>query len=90
MDVTTADGLALRGVEVAGRPALPVLLVFHGNASAASGTVAWLAPLVAAGHGVVAAEYRGYSGTPGRADETGLAADADAFLAHAKAIAGQR
>lgn len=88
--VTTADGLALTGVEAAGRPEKPVLLVFHGNASAASGTAAWLRPLLDAGYGLVAAEYREYSGNPGRASEVGLAADADAFFARAKALAGNR
>lgn len=88
--VTTGDGLRLAGVEVAGAADKPVLLVFHGNASAASGTVAWFAPLAAAGYGIVAAEYRGYSANPGRADERGLAADADAWLAHARALAGAR
>ena len=38
--VTTADGLTLTGVEATGRADRPVLLVFHGNASAASGTAA--------------------------------------------------
>ena len=38
----------------------------------------------------MAAEYRGYSGNPGRASEAGLAVDADAFFARAKALAGTR
>lgn len=38
----------------------------------------------------MAAEYRGYAGNPGRASEGGLAADADAFFARAKALAGGR
>lgn len=88
--VTTADGLTLAGIEVPGSPDKPVLLFFHGNASAASGTVAWFAPLVAQGYGIVAAEYRGYSANPGRADERGLAADADAWFARARAMAGTR
>ena len=86
--VKTADGLAITGAEVAAQPGKPTLLVFHGNASAATGTLAWFAPLVAQGYGVVAAEYRGYSGNPGRADESGLARDADAFYAEAKRLAG--
>jgi fermentation-respiration switch protein FrsA (DUF1100 family) len=86
--VTTTDGLALTGAEVAPQPGKPTLLVFHGNASSAIGTLDWFAPLVAAGYGVVAAEYRGYSGNPGRADEAGLARDADAFYAEARRVAG--
>lgn len=88
--VRTADGLLLGGVEVAGATDKPVLLVFHGNAGSADRSVAWFAPLVAEGYGIVAAEYRGYSANPGRPDAKGLAADADAFYARAKALAGTR
>lgn len=86
--VTTADGLSVTGAAVTAQPGKPTLLVFHGNASSADGTLAWFAPLIAQGYGVVAAEYRGYSGNPGRPDEAGLARDADAFYAAARAQAG--
>ncbi|HEY0412077.1 MAG TPA: alpha/beta fold hydrolase [Allosphingosinicella sp.] len=86
--VRTGDGLDLAGVEVPAREGMPTLLVFHGNGSGASGTMAWFAPLVARGYGVVAAEYRGYSGNPGEPDEAGLFADAEAFYAFAKLRAG--
>lgn len=86
--VTTADGVALKGIEVAPRDGKPTFLMFHGNGSAASRSVDWLAPLIAEGYGVVAAEYREYSGNPGRASEKGLAADADAFYARARAVTG--
>ena len=85
--VTTADKLAIVGAEVAAQPGKPTLLVFHGNASSAMSTLDWFAPLIAQGYGVVAAEYRGYSGNPGRADEAGLARDADAFYEEARRIA---
>jgi len=87
--VTTADALAITGAAVAAQPGKPTLLVFHGNGSSAMTTLAWLAPLTARGYGVVAAEYRGYSGNPGRADERGLAHDADAFYAEARRLAGR-
>lgn len=86
--VRTADGLTLEGVEIAPREGKPTFLVFHGNGSAATRTMQWLAPLIAEGYGVVAAEYREYSGNPGRASEKGLAADADAFYARARVVAG--
>ncbi|MET3762954.1 alpha/beta hydrolase [Sphingomonas sp. UYEF23] len=86
--LTTSDGLAITGAEIAPRPGQPTLLVFHGNASSAMGSLDWFAPLITAGYGVVAAEYRGYSGNPGRADEAGLGRDADAFYAEAKRLAG--
>jgi len=88
LTVQTADGLSLRGIEVPPRDGKPVLLIFHGNASSAMGSVTWFAPLIALGYGVVAAEYREYSGNPGKADEAGLAADADAFYARAHGLAG--
>jgi fermentation-respiration switch protein FrsA (DUF1100 family) len=86
--VQTADGLILKGAEIAPRDGKPTFLVFHGNGSAATRSMQWLAPLIAEGYGVVAAEYREYSGNPGRASETGLAADADAFFARARVVAG--
>jgi fermentation-respiration switch protein FrsA (DUF1100 family) len=86
--VRTTDGLSLKGIEIAPRNGKPTLLVFHGNASSAMGSVRWFAPLIAEGYGVVAAEYREYSGNPGKADEAGLAADADAFYARARSLAG--
>ncbi|GAA0303794.1 hypothetical protein GCM10009087_12080 [Sphingomonas oligophenolica] len=86
--VQTADGLALKGLEIAPRDGKPTLLVFHGNGSSAMRSMRWFAPLVAKGYGLVAAEYREYSGNPGTADEAGLAADADAFYARARLLAG--
>ncbi|PVM90151.1 alpha/beta hydrolase [Caulobacter endophyticus] len=86
--VKTEDGLALRGVEAPPREGKPTFLIFHGNGSSATNSVRWLAPLVAEGYGVVAAEYREYSGNPGRASEKGLAADADAFFDRARVVAG--
>ena len=87
-EVTTADGLKLKGIVVPARTGRPTLLLFHGNASSAATSIQWLRPLVEAGYGIVAAEYRGYSGNPGKPDEAGLAADADAFFALARAEAG--
>jgi fermentation-respiration switch protein FrsA (DUF1100 family) len=86
--VRTADGLTLKGVEIAPRDGKPTFLMFHGNAASAAGTMRWLAPLIADGYGVVAAEYREYSGNPGTANEAGLAADADAFYVRARTLAG--
>lgn len=88
--VTTSDGLRLAGLV---RPPVgdkPVLLFFHGNASSASGVMSWLKPVLDRGYGFVSAEYRGYSGNPGKPTQAGLARDADAFLAHARSLAGSR
>lgn len=86
--VRTADGLTLKGAEIAPRDGKPTFLVLHGNGSAATRSMTWLAPLIAEGYGVVAADYREYSGNPGKASEAGLAADADAFYARARVVAG--
>ena len=86
--VRTADGLTLKGIEIAPRDGKPTLLVLHGNGSNATRSVEWFAPLIAEGYGMVAADYREYSGNPGRASEAGLAADADAFYARARVVAG--
>ncbi|OYY88618.1 MAG: alpha/beta hydrolase [Sphingomonas sp. 28-66-16] len=88
VSVTTRDGLALKGIVRPARPGMPVLLVLHGNASSATGTIDWFAPARALGYGIVAAEYRGYSANPGRPDEAGLIADAEAFYALARQQAG--
>jgi fermentation-respiration switch protein FrsA (DUF1100 family) len=86
--VQTADGLSLKGIEIAPRDGKPTLLAFHGNGSSAMRSMEWYAPLIAEGYGIVAAEYREYSGNPGMASEAGLAADADAFYARARELAG--
>jgi fermentation-respiration switch protein FrsA (DUF1100 family) len=88
--VTTRDGLTLTGAAVPASGDHPTLLVFHGNAGSAAGTLKWFAPLIARGYGVVAAEYRGYAGNPGRPDEQRLEADADAFHAEAERLAAGR
>lgn len=88
--VTASDGVTLRGFDVPGRPDKPVLLFFHGNASSAAGVTLWLRPLLDRGYGFVSAEYRGYAGNAGAPTQAGLARDADAFLAHARALAGTR
>lgn len=87
VEAATADGLALKGIVVPPQPGMPLLLVFHGNASSAADATAWFAPLIGKGYGVLAAEYRGYSSMPGSPSEAGLGIDADAFAAVARAEA---
>lgn len=88
IQVKTADGLTLSGLERAPQPGRPTLLILHGNATAATGAAEWLRPLAKAGYGLVVAEFRGYSANPGRPSEAGLAEDADAFHAEARRLAG--
>ncbi|NJC33395.1 hypothetical protein GGR88_000869 [Sphingomonas jejuensis] len=86
--VETADGLTLAGLAVPAQAGHPTLLVFNGNASTPTEVIDWFRPLTEAGYGLVAAGYRSYFGNPGRPNEAGLAADADAFFAEARRRAG--
>lgn len=79
VEAVTADGLRLRGLWVAPGSGQPVVLLFHGNGSSARDALAWLKPALPTGFGVMAAEYRGYSGNPGQPSEAGLVRDAVAF-----------
>lgn len=90
VEVETEDGLTLSGITTPPRGDRPVLLLFHGNAASASGMLRWFAPMAEAGFGIVAAEYRGYSGNPGTPSQDGIAHDADTFLALAEELAGDR
>ena len=84
---TTADGLKLRGyywpVQSAGGD---LIVFFHGNAGNRYTAARMAAPL-AAGGGLLVASYRGYGDNPGKPDESGLYADARAFLALARELA---
>jgi len=84
---TTSDGLRLRGYywppPAAGGD---VILFFHGQ-SGNRYTAARLAAPLAAGGGLLVADYRGYGDNPGTPDEAGLYADARAFLALARTLA---
>jgi fermentation-respiration switch protein FrsA (DUF1100 family) len=90
VEVTTVDGLALRGWLAPGRRDRALLLVFHGNASSARTALDWLAPLRQDGFAILTASYRGYSGQPGTPGEAGLLADARAFLTAARREAAGR
>ena len=77
---TTSDGLELIGWY---RPAVngrPTILWLHENASDVSITVQRARPYLDAGFGLLAAEYRGYAGNPGRPTEQGLYIDVQAFV----------
>jgi len=78
------------------RPAVaddgPVLVVFHGNAGHIGHRVPKYRPLLDAGFGIFFAEYRGYGGNPGKPDEAGLTADAQAVMEYlaGRGVAGDR
>lgn len=91
--VTTADGLGIDGWFAPPRdPALPTIVLFHGNAGHAGYRADKARAFQQSGHGVFLAGYRGYGGNPGTPTEQGLHADARAALDWlvGQGISGQR
>jgi uncharacterized protein len=78
--VRTADGIALKGWYAPATTKPLTLVYFHGNGDDLESAAPVAAIYVQAGYGVLIAEYRGYSGLPGSPTETGLYADARAYL----------
>jgi len=80
VSVTTEDGVALKAWYAPATTKPFTIVFFHGNAdfiaNAAQGGDAY----IAAGYGFLAAEYRGYSGLPGKPTEKGLYADGRAYV----------
>jgi fermentation-respiration switch protein FrsA (DUF1100 family) len=80
INVTTDDGQALTGWYIAGEPAKPTILHFHGNV----GNIEWryvkVMHYVNAGYPVLLAGYRGYGGNSGTPNEQGLYEDARAYI----------
>jgi len=85
--VVTADGLRLRGWYWAPAPGEDQILVFfHGNGGNRDSAALRAEPLRRGGRGLLIADYRGYSGNPGRPSERGLIMDGEAFLNHARRL----
>jgi fermentation-respiration switch protein FrsA (DUF1100 family) len=84
--VTTADGLTLSGYYWPAQGSNDLLIVFHGNGSSQQSVAEVAGPLVAGGHGVLIASYRGYGGNPGSPSEAGLFRDGDAWMAKGRAL----
>ncbi|MBH5321303.1 alpha/beta hydrolase [Aurantiacibacter sediminis] len=72
----TPDRLELTSGYRPAREGMPTVLFFHGNASSWQASAMVTDELAAQGYGVLAAEYRGYSGNPGTPSEDGLYQDA--------------
>ena len=82
--VETRDGLALTVRYKAPADAdRTTVVLFHGNGEDLSQRVHIAHDLIAAGHGVLLAEYRGYGGNPGKPHEAGLYADGRAAVEYA-------
>lgn len=74
--LTTSDGLALKGWYKPPVSGGPVVVYFHGNAGSLNARARRLDLLTVGGTGLMAVEYRGYAGNPGKPSETGLIRDA--------------
>ncbi len=84
--LTTADGLNLRSWYFrAAKADMPTVLFFHGNAGDIGNHLPFAKFLIEAGYGLLALEYRGYGGNPGKPREAGLIEDGQAALAFLKA-----
>lgn len=81
--VTSADGtrLAVWHLHALGRSQNAVVVQFHGNAQNMSAHVTYVAWLADYGFDVVTFDYRGYGGSAGTPDRTGVVADGQAVLA---------
>lgn len=81
VSLQTADGLDLYAWYKAPVPATkPTIVWFHGNASNVAITSYRAATYIKHGYGLLAVEYRGYGGNPGKPSEEGLYNDARAAI----------
>jgi fermentation-respiration switch protein FrsA (DUF1100 family) len=80
LHVRTADGLDLKAWYAPPTTKPFTLVFFHGNGDCLATASETADPYIAEGYGFLVAEYRGYSGLPGKPTEAGLYADARATL----------
>src|SRR5215469_7044458 len=77
---TAADGITVTHWYAPPRDAAPVVVLFHGNGGTVTDLASWGAAFRSRDWGVLLADYRGYSGNPGKPSEAGVYADARAVL----------
>lgn len=80
LDVTTSDGIVLRGWYRPADKGMPTIVYFHGNADNLPATVDYHDLLTDQGFGLLLTSYRGYSGNKGTPTEENLYKDANAFI----------
>ena len=78
--VRTDDGLDLIDWYAPATTKPSTFVFFHGNADSLSTASEVAEPYIAAGYGFLVAEYRGYSGLPGKPTEAGLHDDGRAAM----------
>ena len=80
ISVRTADGLDLKAWYAPATSKPFTFVFFHGNGDNLYTASNIADPYIAEGYGFLVAEYRGYSGLPGKPTEAGLYADGRAYL----------
>ncbi|MGA8086654.1 MAG: alpha/beta hydrolase [Terracidiphilus sp.] len=80
IEVKTRDGVELKGWYAPATTKAFTIVFFHGNADSLKTAAPIADPYIAEGYGFLLAEYRGYSGLPGKPTETGLYNDGRAFI----------
>jgi fermentation-respiration switch protein FrsA (DUF1100 family) len=83
------DGLDVAVWVVPPRGETPVILYFMGNAGSLPSSGPWLAEFAHRGFGIVALNYRGAGGMPGKPSQTKLTADAVALYDALDTLIGQ-
>ncbi len=78
--VRTEDGIDLTAWYAPATSKPFTIVFFHGNGDRLYIASPIADPYIAAGYGFLLAEYRGYSGLPGKPTEAGLYADARAYI----------
>ena len=81
VELNTSDGLVLKSwFKKPNSQEGYTILIFHGNSGHIGDRVEKFKRFIAAGHGLLFLEYRGYGGNPGKPTEKGLHNDALAAL----------
>jgi len=80
LSVRTKDGLDLKAWYAPATSKPFTFVFFHGNGDCLFTASSVADPYIAAGYGFLVAEYRGYSGLPGKPTEAGLYADGRAYI----------
>tara|TARA_R110002096_G_scaffold426421_1_gene636131 strand:+ start:18921 stop:19712 length:792 start_codon:yes stop_codon:yes gene_type:complete len=75
IEIVSHDGLVIKSWKSIGYPDKKTFILFHGNAGNAADRMPMMRVLIAAGHSVILAEYRGYGSNPGKPNENDIMSD---------------
>ncbi len=80
IEAVTEDNLKIKAYYLKPTGNKPIIVEFHGNGSHPAWEISKFQGLIHLGYGMLLADYRGYDGNPGQANEDGVYKDGDAFL----------